>query len=85
VISACLASITILVGGTAHLGPWALSETTVVATSLALACSSFLFVGAHTFLRQQKCEGMRSALGPLLLGLFVSAAVEQAISTVLAA
>jgi zinc transporter ZupT len=84
VLNACLASVTILVGGTARSSLPALSETTVVSTSLAFACSSFLFAGAHIFLRQQRSEGMRSALGPLLLGLFASAAMEQAISTVLA-
>jgi zinc transporter ZupT len=82
--SAGLTGLAILAGGAAHSGLWMLSETIVIATSLALACSSFLFAGAHIFLRQQRHTGTRSAVTPLLLGLFVSAAVEQAVSIVLA-
>jgi hypothetical protein len=56
----------------------------VIAASLALACSSFLFLGGHIFVRQKRRAGMGSALAPLILGLLVSAAVEQAVSTLLA-
>ena len=79
-LSVGLTSIAILVGGAAHTSLWTLSETTVIATSLAVACGSFLFAGAHIFLRQQKHAGTRSAVAPLAIGLFVSAFVEQAIS-----
>jgi zinc transporter ZupT len=79
-----VAGFAILVGGAAHSGLWMLSESTVIATSLALACSSFLFTGAHIFLRQQRHGGKRSAVAPLLVGLFISAAVEQAVSIALA-
>ena len=75
-----LTSLVILVGGAAHTSLWTLSETTVIATSLAVACGSFLFAGAHIFLTQQKHAGTRSAVAPLAIGLFVSAFIEQAIS-----
>jgi zinc transporter ZupT len=79
-LSVGLTSIAILVGGAAHTSLWTLSETTVIATSLAVACGSFLFAGAHIFLTQQKHAGTRSAVAPLAIGLFVSAFIEQAIS-----
>ena len=77
-------SLAILAGGAAHSGFWLLSGTTLIATSLALACGSFLFAGGHIFLRQQRHAGMGSAVAPLVLGLLVSAGLEQAISTALA-
>jgi hypothetical protein len=83
-LSVSFTSLAILVGGAAHSGIWTLSETTVMTTSLALACSSFLFTGAHIFFRQQRHAGTRSAVTPLILGLLASAAVEQTISAVLA-
>jgi zinc transporter ZupT len=83
-LSACATASAILVGGAAHSrGLWMVPEAVVIAASLALACSSFLFAGAHIFLRQQRHAGRRAAIGPLLLGLFVSAVFEQVVSIAL--
>jgi zinc transporter ZupT len=83
-LSVSLTSLAILAGAAAHSGIRMLSETTVITTSLALACGSFLFTGAHIFFRQQRQAGTRSAVAPLILGLLASAAVEETISAVLA-
>jgi len=83
-LSAGVTSLAILAGGAAPSGLGVLSKTAVIAASLALACSSFLFLGGHIFVRQKRRAGMGSALAPLFLGLLVSAAVEQAVSTLLA-
>jgi zinc transporter ZupT len=83
-LNACLTGFAILAGGAAHGSLRTLSGTAVVASSLALACSSFLFVGAHIFLGQRRCAGMRSALAPLLLGLLASAVMQHTVATVLA-
>ena len=83
-LTVCVSSLAILIGGAAHSGVSMSSETTVIAISLALACGSFLFAGVHIFLRQQRHGGKRSAVAPLLLGLFISGAVEQAVSLALA-
>jgi len=82
-LSAGITSLAILAGGSAPSGLGVLSETAVIAASLALACSSFLFLGGHIFVRQKRHAGMGSALTPLILGLLASAAVEQAVSTLL--
>ena len=79
-MSVAITSLAILAGGAAHSGIRMLSETTVIAASLALACGSFLFAGGHIFLRQRRHAGTGSAVLPLILGLFIAAAVEQAIS-----
>jgi zinc transporter ZupT len=84
ILSVGFTSLAILAGGAAHSGFWMLSETIVIAASLALACSSFLFAGGHMFLRQQRHAGIRSAVAPLIIGVLFSAAVERAISTALA-
>jgi len=83
-LSVSLTSLAILVGGAAQSSIWMLSETVVIAGSLALACGSFLFAAAHMFLRQQRRAGTGSALLPLVIGLLLSAALEQAISTAFA-
>ena len=83
-LNACLTGFAILVGGVVHWSVPTLSKNTVVAISLALACSSFLFFGGHIFVRQLKRDGMRSALAPLLVGVLACVVVEQAISTALA-
>jgi zinc transporter ZupT len=80
VFSVGATSLAILAGGMMHRNAWALSEATLLATSLALACSSFLFTGGHIFMQHQRRAGTRSALGPLLVGLFCSAVVEQAVT-----
>jgi zinc transporter ZupT len=82
-ISVCLTSLAILAGGATHAIIWTLSETTVIAVSLALACGSFLFAGGHMFVRQQRHVGTMSALAPLILGVLVSAGMEQAVSAAL--
>jgi len=79
-LCAGLTSVAIFVGGAAHTSLLTLSETAVIATSLAVACGSFLFAGAHIFLRQQKHAGTRSAVAPLAIGLFVSAFVAISIA-----
>ena len=83
-LSVSLTSLAILAGGIAQSRIWMLSETVVIAGSLALACGSFLFAAAHMFLRQQRRAGTGSALLPLVIGLLLSAALEQAISTAFA-
>jgi zinc transporter ZupT len=83
-LSVVLTSLAILAGGAMHSGFWMLSETMVIAASLALACSSFLFAGGHIFLRQRRHAGIQSAVAPLIVGVLFSAAVERAISAALA-
>jgi len=84
ILSVVFTSLSILAGGAAHSGFLMFSETIVIAASLALACSSFLFAGGHIFLRQQRHAGIRSAVAPLIIGLLFSAAVERAVSATLA-
>ena len=83
-LSVAITSLSILAGGAVHSGIWRLSEPTLIAASLALACGSFLFAGGHIFLSHQRHAGTGSAVPPLILGLVVSAAIEQATSTALA-
>jgi zinc transporter ZupT len=82
VLSVALTSFAILAGGMMHRSVWTISDSTGLAASLALACSSFLFVGGHIFLTRQRSGGTRSAVTPLLVGLSVAAIVQQAASVI---
>jgi zinc transporter ZupT len=81
-LSIVLTSFAILAGGMMHRSVWTISYSTGLAASLALACSSFLFVGGHIFLTRQRSGGTRSAVTPLLVGLSVAAIVQQAASVI---
>jgi zinc transporter ZupT len=83
ILNVLLTSAAILAGGLIQPLPQMLQSWTVITLLLTFACGSFLFLGVHTFVQQQRTMGPKSALAATLIGVVCTIVLEAGASVAL--